>query len=665
MERRGITEVVATIKEVGGEIRRLGERKSGSTAAAGDNSVSYHSPKTRRGTRGGSGDSRAKRKFPRIASCFPDRAARSFHRPVPYVRPFSNTHRTELADSVPRSSVSPLIETKAEEMVEVLLESSAQEVAVAGSENGCQIETPGDRAVEERRGVVENTDHLTPIQKFYHGQSVFITGGTGFLGKLLIEKLLRGCPGIAFIYLLVRPKKGKDVEQRIEEIFDDPLFSKLKEERPKFRHQIVVVPGDCSEPDLGISAKDRLTIVQKVSIVFHVAATVRFDEKMKLAVAINVRSPRDAINLCKEMPQLKAFIHVSTAYANCPYDPIEEKFYEPPMDADKVIALMDCMDEKLADDITSRLLDKWPNTYTYTKAVAENVVKKQAGNLPVGIFRPAIVISTYQEPISGWIDNLYGPTGVAAGAGTGILRSIHCDGSAHANVVPGDMTVNALIASAWDVWNVKRSKTNENECNTEDDIPIYNYVSQDNPITYDQLKELSSKHGMKIPTCRAIWYYSFRNNKYRLVHLFYVYFFHLLPALLIDAVTVCIGKQPRLLKVYKKIHKFMDVLNYFTIQQWQFENNAVKALINKMAAADQKNFFCDIKELDWDTFFSTYIRGIRVYLIKDPMDTLPEARVKWQRLYWFHQALKLILAYTFLRIIWAVIGVLLQLFGRV
>lgn len=37
-----------------------------------------------------------------------------------------------------------------------------------------------------------------------------------------------------------------------------------------------------------------------------------------------------------------------------------------------------------------RLLGKWPNTYTFTKAVAENVIKKQAGDMPIGIFRPAI-----------------------------------------------------------------------------------------------------------------------------------------------------------------------------------------------------------------------------------------------------------------------------------
>lgn len=79
----------------------------------------------------------------------------------------------------------------------------------------------------------------------------------------------------------------------------------MREERPKFRHQIVAIAGDCSAPGLGISATDRMTLINEVSIVFHVAATVRFDEKMNLAVAINVRSPRDMLNLCKEIPKLK------------------------------------------------------------------------------------------------------------------------------------------------------------------------------------------------------------------------------------------------------------------------------------------------------------------------------------------------------------------------
>ena len=110
-------------------------------------------------------------------------------------------------------------------MVEVLLESGGQDVAVA--ESGSRAGTPTECSPEVQHISSENLN-LTPIQEFYAGQSIFITGGTGFMGKLLIEKLLRSCPRIGFIYLLVRPKKGKDVHERIEELFDDAVNIPIK-----------------------------------------------------------------------------------------------------------------------------------------------------------------------------------------------------------------------------------------------------------------------------------------------------------------------------------------------------------------------------------------------------------------------------------------------------
>lgn len=56
------------------------------------------------------------------------------------------------------------------------------------------------------------------VPGFFKGRCVFITGGTGFMGKVLVEKLLRSCPEIATIYLLMRPKRGNDVRIRQEEL---------------------------------------------------------------------------------------------------------------------------------------------------------------------------------------------------------------------------------------------------------------------------------------------------------------------------------------------------------------------------------------------------------------------------------------------------------------
>lgn len=56
-------------------------------------------------------------------------------------------------------------------------------------------------------------------------------GGTGFLGKILIEKLLRSCPNVSTIYLLVRPKKEKNIENRMQELFEDPVSQNSNSQR--------------------------------------------------------------------------------------------------------------------------------------------------------------------------------------------------------------------------------------------------------------------------------------------------------------------------------------------------------------------------------------------------------------------------------------------------
>lgn len=109
--------------------------------------------------------------------------------------------------------------------------------------------------------------NLTPIQEFYKNSVIFLTGSTGFLGQVMLEKLLRSCPEISTIYILVRNKKGKNVESRVEEIFDDVLFDRLKKECPKYKHKVVAIVGDCSLPNLGMSQKDTSTLIEQVRLI--------------------------------------------------------------------------------------------------------------------------------------------------------------------------------------------------------------------------------------------------------------------------------------------------------------------------------------------------------------------------------------------------------------
>lgn len=69
-------------------------------------------------------------------------------------------------------------------------------------------------AVPEKKGDSE-------LAKFYEGLSILVTGGTDLLGKCLLEKLLRSCPGLKRIYLLVRVKKGEDFQTKCNQLYQD------------------------------------------------------------------------------------------------------------------------------------------------------------------------------------------------------------------------------------------------------------------------------------------------------------------------------------------------------------------------------------------------------------------------------------------------------------
>jgi fatty acyl-CoA reductase len=83
------------------------------------------------------------------------------------------------------------------------------------------------------------------------------------------------------------------------------LFGKLKDQLPKFRHKVVIVNGDCSLPGFGLETSDRRLLIEDISLVFHGAATVRFDENLRSAIATNVMGTRSVLQLAREMKKLK------------------------------------------------------------------------------------------------------------------------------------------------------------------------------------------------------------------------------------------------------------------------------------------------------------------------------------------------------------------------
>ncbi|XP_039391836.1 fatty acyl-CoA reductase 1 isoform X9 [Mauremys reevesii] len=290
---------------------------------------------------------------------------------------------------------------------------------------------------------------MVSIPEYYEGKNVLLTGATGFMGKVLLEKLLRSCPKVKAVYILVRHKAGQTPQERMEEMISCKLFDRLRDEQPEFKEKIIAVPSELTQSELDLSEQDKEKLIDCINIVFHCAATVRFNETLRDAVQLNVIATQQLVILAQRMKNLEVFMHVSTAYAYCNRKHIEEIIYPPPVDPKKLIGSLEWMDDGLVNDITPKLIGDRPNTYTYTKALAEYVVQQEGAKLNIAIIRPSIVGASWKEPFPGWIDNFNGPSGLFIAAGKGILRTMRASNSAVADLVPVDVVVNTTLAAAW------------------------------------------------------------------------------------------------------------------------------------------------------------------------------------------------------------------------
>lgn len=74
---------------------------------------------------------------------------------------------------------------------------------------------------------------------------------------------------------------------------------------PELVNKVFPIPGDVCEPNLGISDSDRCLLADTVQIVYHAAATIRFDESLKKAVLLNTRGTKFVLELAKEIKNLE------------------------------------------------------------------------------------------------------------------------------------------------------------------------------------------------------------------------------------------------------------------------------------------------------------------------------------------------------------------------
>ncbi|KAF7245346.1 Fatty acyl-CoA reductase 1 [Varanus komodoensis] len=390
---------------------------------------------------------------------------------------------------------------------------------------------------------------MVSIPEYFEGKNVLLTGATGFMGKVLLEKLLRSCPNVKAVYVLVRHKAGKTSQERVEEMINCKLFDRLRDEQPEFQEKIIAVASDLTEPEMALSDADKEILIEYTNIIFHCAATIRFNEILRDAVQLNVIATQQLLFLAQKMKNLDVFVHVSTAFAYCNRKHIEEVVYPPPLDPKKLIDSLEWMDDGLVNDITPKLLGDRPNTYTYTKALAEYIVQQEGAKLNVAIIRPSIVGASWKEPFPGWIDNFNGPSGLFIAAGKGILRTMRASNNAVADLIPVDVVINTTIAAAW-YSGVNRPRN----------IMVYNCTTGGtNPFHWGEVEYHVISTFKRNPLEQA-----FRRPNVNLTsnHLLYHYWIavsHKAPAFLYDTYLRITGRSPSMIEWTVRSKKMPEV----------------------------------------------------------------------------------------------------------
>jgi fatty acyl-CoA reductase len=81
----------------------------------------------------------------------------------------------------------------------------------------------GETSAGAKDGGRTSVDDDAGVAAFYDGKSVFLTGASGFVGKVLLEKLLWSCPGMEKVYILIRDKRGMSSEERVRQLLESKV----------------------------------------------------------------------------------------------------------------------------------------------------------------------------------------------------------------------------------------------------------------------------------------------------------------------------------------------------------------------------------------------------------------------------------------------------------
>ncbi|MFL1486309.1 fatty acyl-CoA reductase [Marinobacter sp. LN3S78] len=272
----------------------------------------------------------------------------------------------------------------------------------------------------------------------FKGKRLLITGATGFVGKVVLEKLLRCVPDVGGIFLLIRANSRyrNSYDRFCSEILSSSVFDRLRAEKGEQFGELVsakvhCVTGNVTENRFGLSAAKFVHLANKIDAVINAAASVNFREELDKALEVNTLCLKNIVMFSSCGSGIPV-LQVSTCYVNGKNSGHATERVVAPAGAEipksnhgyyDVGGLLRRLQDKIDDirsryvgtDLARRLIDLglreanhygWSDTYTFTKWLGEQLLMEGLQGQNLTIVRPSIIESALEEPAPGWLEGI-------------------------------------------------------------------------------------------------------------------------------------------------------------------------------------------------------------------------------------------------------------------